>query len=322
MDDKRTDWFQIELGLRQGCILSPLLFNLFINDLIEAVNNLGRGIRCGNKKISILMFADDIVILAENKKDLEYMLDAVYNYSLQWRIKFNHEKCNVVVFDSKGPTSIQHDKCDLKCTCNHHYRLGLAFIKESLVYRYLGIELDNRLTFKLFKQEIFTKAKSSLNRVWYMGIKKGHLSVKALINLYESLVRSQLEYGSEVWGKDKWMVGEKLQLNMGKKILRCTLHTSNEAIYGDLGWWSLEARRNYKKLVYWYHLETLENNRITKRVYLLSKNNNKSTGWAVTIHKILSLYGLQRLYDNPRNLYNLDGKRNNEAKSITDHCRF
>ena len=123
-------------------------------------------------------------------------------------------------------------------------------------------------------------------------------------------------------GKGKWLVGEQVQLNMGKKILRCTLHTSNEAIYGDLGWWSLEARRNYKKLVYWYHLETLENNRITKRVYLLSKNNNKSTGWADTIHKILSLYGLQRLYDNPRNLYNLDGKRNNEAKSITDHCKF
>ena len=109
---------------------------------------------------------------------------------------------------------------------------------------------------------------------------------------------------------------------MGKKLLHCKLHTTNEAVYGDLGWWSLEARRNYKKLVYFYHLEMLDNNRIIKRVYLISKNHNKSISWAGTIHKILSLYGLQRLYDNPKDLYNLDGKGNNEAKSIKDHCNF
>ena len=86
--------FNVEVGLRQGCILSPLLFLLFINDLCDAVNNLNKGVRVGNRKISILFFADDIGVLAENKEDLEYMLQFIYTYSIFWRFKFNMDKCS------------------------------------------------------------------------------------------------------------------------------------------------------------------------------------------------------------------------------------
>ncbi len=61
-----TDWFDVKSGVRQGCILSPILFNLFINDLTLYLKTLGVGIQCGTDKICILAYADDIVLVAEN----------------------------------------------------------------------------------------------------------------------------------------------------------------------------------------------------------------------------------------------------------------
>ncbi len=59
------------MGLRQGCLLSPILFDIFINELGKEINKLGRGVHCGNRKLSLLCFADDIVLIADNRADLE-----------------------------------------------------------------------------------------------------------------------------------------------------------------------------------------------------------------------------------------------------------
>ncbi len=61
-----TDWFNIGSGVRQGDSLSPALFGLYINDLITDVKALNLGINVNDIIISILAFADDIVILAKN----------------------------------------------------------------------------------------------------------------------------------------------------------------------------------------------------------------------------------------------------------------
>ena len=57
-----SDWFDVKIGLKQGCILSPLLFNIFINDLAQTVNNLECGASYGEGDVSILLYADDIVL--------------------------------------------------------------------------------------------------------------------------------------------------------------------------------------------------------------------------------------------------------------------
>ena len=62
-----TEWFSVNSGLKQGCSLSPLLFNLYINDLALSINALGKGSTLNNDKLSLLMYADDIVLIAENE---------------------------------------------------------------------------------------------------------------------------------------------------------------------------------------------------------------------------------------------------------------
>ena len=59
-----------------------------------------------------------------------------------------------------------------------------------------------------------------MNQTWAMGIKSGVLSVDAAKKIWMTLVRPILEYGAEVWGGEKWEEAEKLQREMGKRILR------------------------------------------------------------------------------------------------------
>ena len=75
-----TDWFDVKCGLRQGCILSPILFNLYINDLALYLKSLGKGIPCDGDRVCILLYADDIVLLAETEQDLQFLLNALHDW--------------------------------------------------------------------------------------------------------------------------------------------------------------------------------------------------------------------------------------------------
>ena len=77
-------------------------------------------------------------------------------------------------------------------------------------YKYLGIEVNYKLSFSEFKLRILAKARVNMGRIWQMGIRSGFLSIKASLNIYQALVRSVLEYGSEVWGFDLWRDGEQV----------------------------------------------------------------------------------------------------------------
>jgi hypothetical protein len=70
-----TDWFPTESGVRQGDSLSPTLFAIFINDLAKEMKDLDIGIDIDNGKICILLFADDIVILADDEVKLQMLLE-------------------------------------------------------------------------------------------------------------------------------------------------------------------------------------------------------------------------------------------------------
>jgi hypothetical protein len=69
-----TERISQEKGLRQGCALSPLLFNLYIDGVIRMIHSETRGIHAGNMRVNILAFADDIALLAINQERLREML--------------------------------------------------------------------------------------------------------------------------------------------------------------------------------------------------------------------------------------------------------
>ena len=66
-----TDWFNVDSGLKQGCMLSSIMFNIYVNSLIDDISALNIGI--DNEKLAMLLYANDVVPLAENEKVLQKM---------------------------------------------------------------------------------------------------------------------------------------------------------------------------------------------------------------------------------------------------------
>ena len=80
LNDLSTDCFNVTSGVRQGDTLYPILFSLFINELAVGVNNLNLGIDIGGKKLSILLYVDDIVLMSESEGNLQKILDYCHKW--------------------------------------------------------------------------------------------------------------------------------------------------------------------------------------------------------------------------------------------------
>ena len=70
-----TAWFPVTSGVRQGDVLSPTLFSIFVKDFATGIKDMNVGLPIGDEQISTLLYADDIVLLAENEDNLQKLLD-------------------------------------------------------------------------------------------------------------------------------------------------------------------------------------------------------------------------------------------------------
>jgi len=93
-----TDWFPINNGVRQGDPLSPTLFSLYINDLVDHLKEKCPTLTVADFEINTLLYADDMVLLAESERNLQQLLDELDAWCKLWRVKVNETKSEIIHF--------------------------------------------------------------------------------------------------------------------------------------------------------------------------------------------------------------------------------
>ena len=104
-----TDWFKIGKGIRQGCILSPCLFNLYAEFIMQKarLDKAQVGIKIAGRNINNLRYTDDTTLMAESKEELKSLLMKVKEESQKAGLKLNIQKAKIMA--SSPITSWQID---------------------------------------------------------------------------------------------------------------------------------------------------------------------------------------------------------------------
>ena len=97
-----TDTFDVNQGVKQGCILSPLLFNIFMSDLPKLLEEGSLSTQQASKHPSCLIWADDIIALAESEEGLNKMLNSLAKYCEENDLVVNIDKTKCMIFNKSG----------------------------------------------------------------------------------------------------------------------------------------------------------------------------------------------------------------------------
>lgn len=159
----------------------------------------------------------------------------------------------------------------------------------------MRLTTDGRL--KTCREELIAKARKSFWRIWGLGLGGGVLSAGGAANLWEIVVRPVLEYAAEL-GKVRWGEAERLQLMAGRMCLGVGRAVANEVVSGELGWWSVEGRRRYLRLVYWAKV-VRGGDSIVRAVYKEGRERKGGVkGWCEETKRVLEEVGLGWVWEN------------------------
>ena len=89
----------INLGLKQGCPLSPMLFNLYIDDIDEIFDESCQPVDIQNESLNHFLYADDLVIVSQSREGLQNSLDRVHTFAVSKDLKINISKSRFMVFN-------------------------------------------------------------------------------------------------------------------------------------------------------------------------------------------------------------------------------
>ena len=274
VNDYATGWFPQNDGVKQGDVLSPTLFAIYINDLALEIKASGVGVKVGDETVCILLYADDIVLLAQSEEDLQIMLNIVSDWCCKWKLEVNEEKTQIVHFRKK---SIERS--------NAIFCLGSIELTYTAQYKYLGLMLDEHGLFdgavKLLAQSAGRALGSVINKVKHCG----NLGIATFKKLYEAGVCPVADYGAGVWGFRDRVACNNVHYRAIRYFLGVHRFAATLAISGDLGWEPPLIRHRCQMARLWNRFLKMPAHRITKRTFLWDIAHN--CPWANEMKTIL-----------------------------------
>ena len=262
--------FEVRTGVKQGCVLSPLLFILFMDAVLKdaygestfspvrmeydsqgrVLSAEWRGKRDGAFHVTWLAYADDLLVTAINNQGLEDAMTQLDKTMTRWGMKISPKKSKVLVLGNHGEgtkpkVTVQNEK--LAVVRDFAY-LGSILTEDGS----LDPEVDSRLTKA-------SKAFEGLRRtVW----RRKELSTKTKVRIYQASVLSTLMYGSETWAPTKTHIKrlETFHQRCLRNLVRVRWfdHVTNEEVLRRADMGSVEGMIRKRRLQWVGHVFRME----------------------------------------------------------------
>jgi hypothetical protein len=179
-----TSELHTQKGVRQGCILSPILFNIYGEYIMRrALDGWDGGVKVGGRIISNLRYADDTTIIAKSEQEMVLILQRIEHESRQLGLEMNKSKTKIMVVD-------RHNQLEISNTLN-----GMEVVHK---FVYLGsLLLDSGDCVEEIKRRIAMakNAMTRLDKIW----KDRGISRATKVRLVRALVFPIFSYGGETW---------------------------------------------------------------------------------------------------------------------------
>jgi len=291
-----SEWFSVLTGVRQGCVMSPWLFNMFMDGVVKEVNArvMSRGAELleGNGvswQVSQLLFADDTALVADSEEKLRRLV-------VEFGIVCERRKLRVNVGKSKV----------MRCSRNGvvgtlDIRLNGEVLEEVESFRYLGSDVaaNGGLEYEVkHRVNEGCKALGALRKV----VNSKSMSMEAKRGLYESVIVPTVLYGAETWCLS---AAERKKVDVFEmKCLRSMLGVTrrdrvrNEMVRERTGVVRELSRRVDERVLGWFgHVERMNEERLVKRIYGAEVNGRRTRGrprlsWMGGVRRVLHEKGL------------------------------
>lgn len=261
-----SEWLPVHSGVPQGSVIGPLLFLVYVNDLLDGIQSSGK------------LFADDAKLYrrlrnASDSQDLQEDIDQLQEWSQKWLLQFNSEKCKVMHIGKHNPG------------CEYH--MAGETLQTTTGEKDLGIYITPDLKAKTQVAKAAAKANSMLGRIRNSFT---FMDSDMLLALYKTLVRPHMEYCIQAWSpylrKDIDTL-EKVQ-RRATKLVPALRDLPYEERLETLGLTTLENRRVRGDMLETYKiLNGYENVDYTQFFQLAPKHGNITTrGHSLKLQKI------------------------------------
>ncbi len=300
VNKSRSPMFDLSLGVRQGCILSPLLFNIFLCDLAKKLLDLESSLELGGTSINSIFWADDLVLFANSEEKLKEMLKVLEDYCNINELVINTKKTKCMTFNKNGRLLARD------------FHLNGIKLENVRSYKYLGFILTP-------SGEINTGLHDLRDRGFkaFMKLKRdfgesfnSHVPTSLLI--FESLVKPIILYCSDFWGcikrprtgatanmyeyMCKYNPIEKLYTSICKQILGVQKQTTNIGVLLEMGLGPLYLHAIKFAVKNWERIRKGNANELLTSAFRESSNSNLP--WTNEVRSILEVIGMPNVYLN------------------------
>lgn len=283
-----SQYFISSIGLKQGECLSGFLFSLFINDLEQFLKSGGyEPILVTNKvdandflRLFLVLFADDLALLADSPEKLQCGLDSLEKYCDLWGLNVNIQKTKITVFEKF-----------LSDEQNRVYLYKNHKIEVVQYFTYLGLKLSYDGSMKNCIKQLCDQGSKAVFSVLKKSRVLG-LHIDTVIDLFHKLVLPVISYGCEVWGFENLDILDKFHLKFLRFVLKLRKGTPNMMIYGETGEIPISIIIKTRMFGYFCKLINPMNISLAKNMFDLTRslhvNRLYSSRWLRGIVKLLA----------------------------------